>query len=287
MNNTDKKEDSWIQKLPKIIAFLVVLIFIIIVIRDHTQYKKWKEDQSNLTGKVKQTSEELALLREANGSLQDITKKVGTLEQRAVDMTAAQEKLIEEKNKTEITLSKLRQDLKDLNGQVSNNRKEVTELMKKSKTLNNTNQELRDDILNKKNVLHSIGFLQRQIPVLEQNIQDLKTRQDSAAKAGLEQQAKLEALQNEIKEGEAAIQVQNERRAALTGELTELTETVKKLSTQKDKLENWDDYQKKLEYFEYLKQQKDTLETSINNLLEKGKKMEESNLNLQQKAPAR
>jgi chromosome segregation ATPase len=287
MNDTDKKEDSWIHKLPKIIAFLVVLIFIIIVIRDHTQYKKWKEDQSNLTGKVKQTSEELALLRETNGSLQDITKKVGTLEQRAVDMTAAQEKLIEEKNKTEITLSKLRQDLKDLNGQVSNNRKEVTELMKKSKTLNNTNQELRDDILNKKNVLHSIGFLQRQIPVLEQNIQDLKTRQDSAAKAGLEQQAKLEALQNEIKEGEAAIQVQNERRAALTGELTELTETVKKLSTQKDKLENWDDYQKKLEYFEYLEQQKDTLETSINNLLEKGKKMEENNLNLQQKAPAR
>ena len=287
MNDTDKKEDSWIHKLPRIIAFLVVLIFIIIVIRDHTQYKKWKEDQSNLTGKVKQTSEELALLREANGSLQDITKKVGTLEQRAVDMTAAQEKLIEEKNKTEITLSKLRQDLKDLNGQVSNNRKEVTELMKKSKTLNNTNQELRDDILNKKNVLHSIGFLQRQIPVLEQNIQDLKTRQDSAAKAGLEQQAKLEALQNDIKEGEAAIQVQNERRAALTGELTELTETVKKLSTQKDKLENWDDYQKKLEYFEYLEQQKTTLETSINNLLEKGKKMEESNLNLQQKAPAR
>ena len=287
MNDTDKKEDSWIHKLPKIIAFLVVLIFIIIVIRDHTQYKKWKEDQSNLTGKVKQTSEELALLRETNGSLQDITKKVGTLEQRAVDMTAAQEKLIEEKNKTEITLSKLRQDLKDLNGQVSNNRKEVTKLMQKSKTLNNTNQELRDDILNKKNVLHSIGFLQRQIPVLEQNIQDLKTRQDSAAKAGLEQQAKLEALQNEIKEGEAAIQVQNERRAALTGELTELTETVKKLSTQKDKLENWDDYQKKLEYFEYLEQQKDTLETSINNLLEKGKKMEESNLNLQQKAPAR
>ena len=287
MNNTDKKEDSWIHKLPKFIAFLVVLIFIIIVIRDHTQYKKWKEDQSNLTGKVKQTSEELALLRETNGSLQDITKKVGTLEQRAVDMTAAQEKLIEEKNKTEITLSKLRQDLKDLNGQVSNNRKEVTELMKKSKTLNNTNQELRDDILNKKNVLHSIGFLQRQIPVLEQNIQDLKTRQDSAAKAGLEQQAKLEALQNDIKEGEAAIQVQNERRAALTGELTELTETVKKLSTQKDKLENWDDYQKKLEYFEYLEQQKTTLETSINNLLEKGKKMEESNLNLQQKAPAR
>ena len=287
MNDTDKKEDSWIHKLPKIIAFLVVLIFIIIVIRDHTQYKKWKEDQSNLTGKVKQTSEELALLRETNGSLQDITKKVGTLEQRAVDMTAAQEKLIEEKNKTEITLSKLRQDLKDLNGQVSNNRKEVTELMKKSKTLNNTNQELRDDILNKKNVLHSIGFLQRQIPVLEQNIQDLKTRQDSAAKAGLEQQAKLKALQNEIKEGEAAIQVQNERRAALTVELTELTKTVKKLSTQKDKLENWDDYQKKLEYFEYLEQQKDTLETSINNLLEKGKKMEESNLNLQQKAPAR
>ena len=108
MKDTDKKDDSWIRKLPTIIAFLVALIFIIIVIRDHSQYKKWKEDQSNLTEKVKQTSEELALLREANGFLQDITKKVKTLEQRATDMTAAQEKLLVEKNKTEITLSKLR-----------------------------------------------------------------------------------------------------------------------------------------------------------------------------------
>ena len=285
MKDTDKKEDSWIRKLPTIIGFLVVLIFIIIVIRDHSQYKKWKEDQSNLTGKFKQTSEELALLREANGFLQDVTKKVRTLEQRATELTAAQEKLLAEKNKTEITLSKLRQDLKNLNGQILNNRQEVADLMKKSETLNSTNQELRNDILNKKNVLHSVGFLQRQIPVLEKNIKDLKTLQDSAEKAGLEQQTKLEALQNAIKEGEATLQVQNERRAALTVELSELTKTVTELSSQKDKLENWDDYQKKLEYFEYLEQQKNTLETSINNLLEKAQKIEESNSKHQQNTP--
>jgi len=287
MNDTNKKEDSWIHKLPTMIAVLVVLMFIIIVIRDQNQYLKWKEDQSNLTGKVQQTGEELTLLREANGSLQDISKKVETLEQRATDIKTAQEKLIEEKNKTEIALSKLRQDLEDLNGQVLTHRDKVAELMKKSETLNKTNQELREDILNKKNVLHSIGFLQRQIPVLEQNIQDLKIRNDSAAKEWLEQQAKLEALQKKIKEEEAVIKVQNKRRASLTSELSELTETVNKLSSQKDKLENWDDYQKKLEYFEYLKQQKDSLEISINNLLEKGKKAEESNLKLQQNVPAR
>ena len=286
MKNTENKEDSWIRKLPTIIGFLVVLIFIIIVIRDHSQYKKWKEDQSNLTEKFKQTSEELALLREANGFLQDITKKVETLEQQATDMTAAQEKLLLEKNKTEITLSRLRQDLKNLNGQVLNNRKEVAELMKKRETLNSTNQELTDDILNKKNVLHSIEFLQRQVPVLEQNIKDLKTLQDSAAKEGLEQKTKLEALQSAIKEGEATIQIQNERRAALTVELSELTETIAKLSSQKDKLENWDDYQKKLEYFEFLEQQKDTLEASINNLLEKAQKMEEINSKHQKNTPA-
>jgi len=287
MNDTDKKEDSWIHKLPTIIAVLAVLIFIIIVIRDHSQYIKWKEDQSNLTGKVKQTGEELALLREANGSLQDITKKVATLEQRAADITAAQEKLLEEKDKVEITISKLLQDLRDLNRQLATSRKEVAELMKKGESLNKTNQELRDDILNKKNVLHSIGFLQRQIPVLEQNIKDLKMRHDSAAKEWLEQQAKLEALQNKIKEEEVVMHVQNERRASLNSELSKLTETVDKLSSQKDKLENWDDYQKQLEYFEYLKQQKDSLEISINNLLERGQKMEESSLNPQEKAPAR
>ena len=287
MNDTDKKEYSWIHKLPTIIVVLAVLIFIIIVIRDHSQYIKWKEDQSNLTGKVKQTNEELALLREANGSLHDITKKVETLEQRSAAMKAAQEKLLELKNKTETTLSKLRQDQRDLNGQILSHRKEVTELMKKSEILNNTNQELRDDILNKKNVLQSIGFLQRQISVLEQNIQDLKIRHDSAAKEWLEQQAKLEALQNKIKDEEAVIKVQNERHATLNSELSELTESVEKLSSQKDKLENWDDYQKKLEYFEYLEQQKDSLEISINNLLEMGKKMEESNLKLQENAPAR
>ena len=285
MKDTDKKDDSWIRKLPTIIAFLVALIFIIIVIRDHSQYKKWKEDQSNLTEKFKQTSGELALLKEANGSLQDITIKVKKLEQRAADMTAAQRKLTEEKNRTEITLSKLRKDLKDLNGQVLNNRKEVAELIKKSVTLNDTNQELRDDILNKKNVLHSIGFLQRQIPDLEQNIQDLKAHQDLALKKGLEQQAKLEALQNKINEGKAAIQDQNDRRTALTDELSKLTESVNKLSLQKNKLENWDDYQKKLEYFEYLKQQKDSLEISINNLLEKAQKMEERNSKHQQNTP--
>jgi predicted nucleic acid-binding Zn-ribbon protein len=123
--------------------------------------------------------------------------------------------------------------------------------------------------------------------VLEQNIKDLKMRHDSAAKEWLEQQAKLEALQNKIKEEEVVMHVQNERRASLNSELSKLTETVDKLSSQKDKLENWDDYQKQLEYFEYLKQQKDSLEISINNLLERGQKMEESSLNPQEKAPAR
>jgi len=172
-----------------------------------------------------------------------------------------------------------------LNTQVAAGKTEVAELIKKSETLDNTNQELRNDILNKKNVLQSIEFLQRQIPVLNQNIQDLKTRHDSAAKEWLEQQAKLEALQKKIKEEETAILVQSERRAALTGELSELTETVKKLSLQKEKLENWDNYQKQLEYLEYLKQQKDSLEISINNLLEKGKKLEEDNLKPQENTP--
>jgi len=285
MNDTDKKEDSWISKLPKIIVVLAVLIFIIIVIRDYNQNTKWQEDQSNLTAKVKQTNEELALLREANGSLQDVIKKVETLEQQATKMTAAQEKLIKEKNETEMTLAKLRLDLRDLNTQVGTEKAEVAELIKKSETLNNTNQELRNDILNKKNVLQSIGFLQRQIPVLKQNIQDLKKRHDSAAEEWLEQQAKLETLQKQIKEEETTIQVQSERRAALTGELSELTETVKKLSSQKKKLANWDDHQKQLEYLEYLKQQKDSLETSINNLLERGKKLEESILKPQEDAP--
>jgi len=277
MNDTDKKEDSWINKLPKIIVILAVLIFIIIVIRDYNQNTKWQEDQSNLTAKIEQTSEELTLLKEANGSLQNVIEKVKNLEQQATEMTVAQEKLIKENNETEMTLAKLRVNLRDLNNQVATGKAEVAELIKKSTTLEKKNQELRNDILNKKNVLQSIEFLQRQIPVLEKNIQDLKTRHDSAAKEWLEQQAKLESLQKKIKEEEIALQVQKERRAALTSELSGLTETVKKLSSHKDKLANWDDYQKQLEYLEYLKQQKDSLEISINNLLERGKKIEENN----------
>lgn len=285
MNDTDKKEDSWINKLPKIIVVLAVLIFIIIVIRDHNQNTKWQEDQSNLTAKIEQTSEELTLLKEANGSLQNVIQKVKNLEEQATEMTVAQEKLIKENNETEMTLAKLCVNLRELNNQVATGKAEVAELIKKSKTLENKNQELRNDILNKKNVLQSSEFLQRQIPVLEKNIQDLKTRHDSAAKEWLEQQAKLEALQKKIKEEEVALQVQKEHRATLTSELSGLTETVKKLSAQKEKLANWDDYQKQLEYLEYLKQQKDSLEISINNLLERGKKIEENNFKPQGNTP--
>lgn len=286
MIEKDGKEDSWIRKLPTIIVVLAVLTFIIIVFRDHSQFIKWEENQTELTGKFKQTSEELALLREAHGSLQDITKKVETLEQQATDLTTALEKLVDEKKNTASTLSTLRQELKDLNGQVLTSKNEIAELMKESETINNTNQQLRDDILNKKNVLDSIEFLQRQKPVLEQNIQDLSKRNDLAGKEELELQAKLETLQNKIKEGEAAIQVQNGQRTTLEGELAKLTESVTKLSSQKEKLEIWDDHQKQLEYLEYLQQQKESLEISINNLLEKGKMLEEENSNLQQGEPA-
>ena len=45
------------------------------------------------------------------------------------------------------------------------------------------------------------------------------------------------------------------------------------------------DHQKKLEYLEYLQQQKESLEISINSLLEVGKVLEDKNLKLQQSEP--
>jgi len=287
MNDSNKKEDSWIRKLPTIIVILAVLIFMIVAFSNHNQFKNWKSEKSELTEKVKQTGTQLDLLRAENGSLQDVTKKVEIMEQQAAEMTAAHEKLIEEKNITESALSKLRQELRDLNGQVSATKTEVAELTKESETLNSANQGLRSEILNKKGVLDSIEFLQRQKPVLEQNIQDLKTRNDLAAKANIEQQAKHVTLQKKIKEGEVSIQAQNERLTALNNELSELKETVKEQSEQKENLVMLEDQQKRLEYLEYLQLQKESMETSINNLLEKGRMLEEKNLKLQQSAPAR
>ena len=287
MNDSNKKEDSWIRKLPTIIVILAVLIFMIVAFSNHNQFKNWKSEKSELTEKVKQTGTQLDLLRAENGSLQDVTKKVEIMEQQAAEMTAAHEKLIEEKNITDSALSKLRQELRDLNGQVSATKTDVAELTKESETLNSANQRLRSEILNKKGVLDSIEFLQRQKPVLEQNIQDLKTRNDLAAKANIEQQAKHVTLQKKIKEGEVSIQAQDERLTALSNELSELKETVKELSEQKEKLVMLEDQQKRLEYLEYLQLQKESMETSINNLLEKGRMLEEKNLKLQQSAPAR
>ncbi|MEK6198457.1 MAG: hypothetical protein N2B58_09840 [Desulfobacterales bacterium] len=287
MNDSNKKEDSWIRKLPTIIVILAVLIFMIVAFSNHNQFKNWKSEKSELTEKVKQTGTQLDLLRAENGSLQDVTKKVEIMEQQAAEMTAAHEKLIEEKNITDSALSKLRQELRDLNGQVSATKTDVAELTKESETLNSANQRLRSEILNKKGVLDSIEFLQRQKPVLEQNIQDLKTRNDLAAKANIEQQAKHVTLQKKIKEGEVSIQAQNEGLTALSNELSELKETVKELSEQKEKLVMLEDQQKRLEYLEYLQLQKESMETSINNLLEKGRMLEEKNLKLQQSAPAR
>jgi len=287
MNDSNKKEDSWIRKLPTIIVILAVLIFMIVAFSNHNQFKNWKSEKSELTEKVKQTGTQLDLLRAENGSLQDVTKKVEIMEQQAAEMTAAHEKLIEEKNITDSALSKLRQELRDLNGQVSATKTEVAELTKESETLNSANQGLRSEILNKKGVLDSIEFLQRQKPVLEQNIQDLKTRNDLAAKANIEQQAKHVTLQKKIKEGEVSIQAQNERLTALNNELSELKETVKEQSEQKENLVMLEDQQKRLEYLEYLQLQKESMETSINNLLEKGRMLEEKNLKLQQSAPAR
>jgi chromosome segregation ATPase len=287
MNDSNKKEDSWIRKLPTIIVILAVLIFMIVAFSNHNQFKNWKSEKSELTEKVKQTGTQLDLLRAENGSLQDVTKKVEIMKQQAAEMTAAHEKLIEEKNITDSVLSKLRQELRDLNGQVSATKTEVAELTKESETLNSANQGLRSEILNKKGVLDSIEFLQRQKPVLEQNIQDLKTRNDLAAKANIEQQAKHVTLQKKIKEGEVSIQAQNERLTALSNELSEFKETVKELSEQKENLVMLEDQQKRLEYLEYLQLQKESMETSINNLLEKGRMLEEKNLKLQQSAPAR
>ena len=287
MNDSNKKEDSWIRKLPTIIVILAVLIFMIVAFSNHNQFKNWKSEKSELTEKVKQTGTQLDLLRAENGSLQDVTKKVEIMEQQAAEMTAAHEKLIEEKNITDSALSKLRQELRNLNGQVSATKTDVAELTKESETLNSANQRLRSGILNKKGVLDSIEFLQRQKPVLEQNIQDLKTRNDLAAKANIEQQAKHVTLQKKIKEGEVSIQAQNEGLTALSNELSELKETVKELSEQKENLVMLEDQQKRLEYLEYLQLQKESMETSINNLLEKGRMLEEKNLKLQQSAPAR
>ena len=287
MNDSNKKEDSWIRKLPTIIVILAVLIFMIVAFSNHNQFKNWKSEKSELTEKAKQTGTQLDLLRAENGSLQDVTKKVEIMEQQAAEMTAAHEKLIEEKNITDSALSKLRQELRDLNGQVSATKTDVAELMKESKTLNRSNLGIRGEILNKKGVLDSIEFLQRQKPILEQSIQDLKTRNDLVAKEVLEQQDKLETLQKKTKEGEVSIQAQNERHTALSNELSELKKTVKELSEQKEKLVMLEDQKKRLEYLEYLQLQKESMEISINNLLEKGRMLEEKNLKLQQSAPAR
>ena len=282
MSDKETKDDSWIGKIPKIIAVLLVLIFIIIVFSEHNKYKKWKAEESELTGRIKQTSEELELLKEANGSLQEVTEKVEYLEQHAADMTATLDKLNAEKNNTDTVLAKLQQELKHFSGQVAASRNEVEKLTKEAESLRRTNQQLRADIVSKRNTIDSISFLQRQKALHEQNIQDLKTRYDQLTKEELEQQDRLSSLQHKIKEGEAAIQVQNERLAALNNELSELTETIKEMSNQKEKLTILDDHQKRLEYLEYLQLQKESLETSIKNLLEQGKMLEEQNLKLQQ-----
>jgi chromosome segregation ATPase len=282
MSDKERKDDSWIGKIPKIIAVLLVLIFIIIVFSEHNKYKKWKAEESELTGRIKQTSEELELLKEANGSLQEVTEKVEYLEQHAADMTATLDKLNAEKNNTDTVLAKLQQELKHFSGQVAASRNEVEKLTKEAESLRRTNQQLRADIVSKRNIIDSISFLQRQKALHEQNIQDLKTRYDQLTKEELEQQDRLSSLQHKIKEGEAAIQVQNERLAALNNELSELTETIKEMSNQKEKLTILDDHQKRLEYLEYLQLQKESLETSIKNLLEQGKMLEEQNLKLQQ-----
>ena len=347
MDDQDKKEESWIRKLPKIIVGLAVLIFVIIAFTNHNQYKKWKTEQSELTGKVKQTGAKLDHLEEASGSLQDVTKKVeiqkqqvasmtvaleklieeknnkvGTQKQQVASMTVALEKLIEEKNNTDAVLSRLRQELsqanqqlKDLSEQVSASKNKVAELTKETDTLQRTLalrnkdiektnekikaarsqqemlletvQRLEDDIENKKSVLGSIEFLQRQRPLLEQKIQDLKTRNDLAEKVGLEQQAMFDTLQNKIKEGAAALQAQNERRTALSKELAELTDAVKKLSSQKENLAMLGDHQKELEYLENLQRQKESMEIAINSLLQRGEMLEINNLKLQQSGPTR
>jgi chromosome segregation ATPase len=350
MNDQGKKEDSWVRKLPIIIVALAVLTFMIVVITDHNQYKKWKAEQSDLTGKVKQTDAELEHLKEASGALQDVTKKVETQKQQVASMTVALEKLIEEKNTTDAALSRLRQEMsqanqqfKDLSEQVSAGKNKVAELTKETDTLQRTLalrnkdiektnekvkaarsqqemlletvqrlegeivnkksvlgsirsqqemlletvQRLEDDIENKKSVLGSIEFLQRQKPLLEQEIQDLKTRNDLVEKVGFEQQAMLDTLQNKIKEGAAALQAQNERRTALSKELAELTDAVKKLSSQKENLAMLGDHQKELEYLENLQRQKESMEIAIDSLLQKGKILELNILKLQQSGATR
>ena len=285
MSDKERKDESWIRKLPTIIIVLAVLTFIIIVFRDHKQYIKWEENQTELTGRFEQTSEELAQLQKAQGSLQEVTAKAESLEQKVSDLTATLEKLHADKSGTETTITRLRQELDDMNGRILSSRNELTELTKETEAISNTNQQLRIDIFNKERVLDSVEFLQRQKPALEQNIQDLKKRTDLAVKEELEQQSRLAALQNEIKEAEAAIQTQMDQRATLNKELSELQESVTRLSSQKEKLEILADHQQKVEYLKYLQKQKESLEMTINDLLERGKELEEKNLQLQQQTP--
>ena len=72
----------------------------------------------------------------------------------------------------------------------------------------------------------------------------------------------------------------------MSSELSGLTEAVKKLSSQKENMELLDDQRKKQEYLESLRLQKEALEISINNLLEKGKKLEDESTKLQKGTPA-
>ena len=286
MSDTDRKEESWIRKLPKVVFALAVLIVIITIFSNHYQYIKWKKNQSELTGNLQQTGKELALLREANGSLQEVTEKVEALRQQAAEAAAVLEKLNEERGNIESALTTLRQELKVLDEQVAAGKNKMAELTEEAGSLEAANQRLRDDIVNKKNVLDSMAFLQRQKPELEKSIEELKTRNDLVAKEVLEKQAALEALQAGIKEGEAAIQTQSEQRKSLSNELSALTDTVQELSSQKEKLAMLDDQRKKLEYLEYLRLQKEALEISINSLLERGRKLEEEGAKPPQGAPA-
>ncbi len=306
MNEPDKKEDSWVRKLVPIIITLAVLIFITAALINHKQYKNWKAEQSELSGKVKQTGTELDQLKEASGTLQDVKKNAETLKQSVTSMTVELEKKTKEKNSTNSALLRLRQELsqekqqlKNLNELVTASKNKVAELTKDIEKTNQkvnaaksqremllkTVQRLEGEIVNKKSVLDSIEFLQRQKSLLEQKIHDLKTSNDHTAKAVLGQQAKFDALQNKIKNGAATLQTQQEHHTTLNKELVELTKSIKKLSSQKETIVMLGDQQKKLEYLEKLQQQKESMEIAISNLLQRGKMLEAKNLKLQQNRP--
>jgi chromosome segregation ATPase len=168
--------------------------------------------------------------------------------------------------------------------QIATGKNKVEELTKEADNLKNNNQRLRNDIVNKKNVLESMVFLQRQKSSLEQSIKELKISNELAANSVLELEARLEALNTRIKEEQAALQTHREQRKTLSIELSELTEAVKELSSKKEKLAILDDHRKRLEYLESLQLQKEALEKSINNLLEKGRKLEEEGTKLQEGA---